>query len=596
MRTTRILLVPAFLVAIAGLAFGELEAKDWGALQSSWNKAFKPGGSGDLMQSLAKGEFPEAVDDIAKGQGQDVAKRIESLVKTDIEPYLAGKAEVQLEALEKLRAADDTRALKLLVTTVKLAAGDLAGLRKAEAEAKKGLEEAMKGLTKTDKGMVTGSPEVIAAKNRSEARLQVVQPFITHAIKIKRAALAGFGGARGDKTMAWLVSDGIKDKDVEVRAGVAEALAEVEHPEAAKILEKALSDREAVVRLAALSSLIAKKAEASKAAILGGLKDSAWEVRAMVLEAVQTLGFKDAETIEALIADLEREEGRLREDLDRVLYAITGKSYYGDAELWKRWWEGNRAKWGAAGAPEDKTPAEPAKPQEHKGPQATCSFYGIQTKSHNIIFILDVSGSMAEKANLASLPAGAKGPTVTGGEKKDPGVPDPGDRPQGETKLDVLKWQLKKSIGMLPPKALFNVIFYSETFEVWSETMQMATPLNKQKAFEYVDKQTPLARTNIFDAMEKAFAIATGTGPKAGGAGDPRYGGGQGGADTFYLLSDGSPNFGRIPEPDAIVAEIRKINELRKIIIHTIAVGGAFNPSFMERLAKENGGECIVVK
>jgi hypothetical protein len=126
--------------------------------------------------------------------------------------------------------------------------------------------------------------------------------------------------------------------------------------------------------------------------------------------------------------------------------------------------------------------------------------------------------------------------------------------------------------------------------------MQPATPLNKQKSFEYIDKQTPQSRTNMFDALEKAFQIAAGLVQKAGGAGDPRYGGGQGGADTFYLLSDGSPNFGRIPDPDAIVAEIRKINELRKIIIHTIAVGGAFNSSFMERLAKDNGGECIVVK
>ncbi|MCU0723710.1 MAG: HEAT repeat domain-containing protein, partial [Planctomycetes bacterium] len=325
MKTRRFLLAAAFLAAAAGSALAELEAKDWSALQSAWNKAFKPDPSGDLAQSIAKGQFPEAVDDIGKSQGQDVQKKLEALLKSEIEPYLNSRIEFQLEVLEKLRAADDSRALKLLVTTVKLAANDLSGLRKAEIEAKTSLEDSMKKMTKGDKGMVTGSPDVIAAKNRAEARLAVVQPFVTHAIKIKRAALAGFGGAKGDKTVGWLLSEGIKDKDVEVRAGVAEALAEVDHADAAKTLEKALADRDAVVRLAALSSLIAKKAEGAKTAILGCLKDTAWEVRAMVLEAVQTLGFKDAETIGALIGVLDKEDGRLREDLDRVLYAITGK-------------------------------------------------------------------------------------------------------------------------------------------------------------------------------------------------------------------------------------------------------------------------------
>jgi hypothetical protein len=201
---------------------------------------------------------------------------------------------------------------------------------------------------------------------------------------------------------------------------------------------------------------------------------------------------------------------------------------------------------------------------------------------------------MAEKANIDTLPTGAKGPVVTGSGHDGDG-PDPGDRPQGETRLDVLKWQLKRSIKMLPSKALFNVIFYSNDFEVWSEEMIRATPANKRKVYGYIDEQTAEGSTNIFDAMERAFEIAT-SGQKAGGGGDPRYASNTGGADTFYLLSDGSPNAGRIPDPNDILAEVAKINKLRKVVIHTVAVGGGFNAAFMETLAAENGGECVIVK
>jgi hypothetical protein len=420
---------------------------------------------------------------------------------------------------------------------------------------------------------------------------------------MKRAALLGFTGARGDKAAFWLINDGLKDRDWEVRVGAAEALAEVDHPGAVGALEKALGDKDPAVRTASLSSLIVKDAKGSKKAILGALKDKNWEVQVAALEAVEALSFRDVETIDAVIQAMQDIEGRLRDDYDHLLTVLTGKSYYGDRELWKRWWTDNREKFVARekGTGGDESPGEPAAapppppPPAHKGAQGTASFYGIVTKSHNIIYVLDCSGSMAEKANLESLPGGAKGPVVTGkGGHRGPD-PDPGDRPQGETRLDVLKWQLKKSIGMLPHKAMFNVIFYNHEFEVWQEKMVFATPANKKRVFEYIDKQTPQGRTNIFDPLEKAFEIA-GSGPKMGGAGDPRYGSSMGGADTFFLLSDGSPNAGRIPDPPGILAEVRKINKLRKVVINTVVVGGGFNHQFMETLAKDNGGKTVVVK
>jgi hypothetical protein len=580
--------------------WADLDAAAWNKLKTQWNRSFRGDPPSELYRNLIRGNFPDKVFEIAVQDAVRAMKMIDATVK-ETEAYLKEKAKGKVKVLDELREADDPRALKLLATTVKMATADTVALTKVRKDLAEKLETVKKGLTLTKRGW-TGPRELMQKKTLHEASDALLGPCFTHALKVKRSALSGFTGAKGDKAVNWILSSGLKDKDWEVRTGVVEALAEIQHPKAVEALTSALKDKDPAVRTAALSSLITQDAKQAKPAILACLKDRNWEVRVGALEAVESLGFKDVETLDALIEAMQKEEGRLCDDFEDTLRFLTKKTYYGDPKLWKRWWEDNREKYvaRAKGGEERPKEGEPAPlpkdpPPAHKGPQATTSFYGIETKSHKIIYILDVSGSMAEKANLDSLPEGAKGPVVTGGKGHKGPDPDPGDRPQGDTKLDVLKWQLKRTIRMLPHKATFNVLFYNDKFEVWSEKMVVATPMNKKKVFEYIDKQKAQGRTNIFDPLEKAFQIAT-AGPRAGGAGDPRYASNMGGADTFYLLSDGSPNAGRIPDSGGILAEVRKINKLRKVVIHTVAVGGAYNPSFMERLAQENGGKCVVVK
>ena len=62
--------------------------------------------------------------------------------------------------------------------------------------------------------------------------------------------------------------------------------------------------------------------------------------------------------------------------------------------------------------------------------------------------------------------------------------------------------------------------------------------------------------------------------------------------DTIYFLSDGSPTVGKVIDQDEIRAEVKKANKVRKIVIHTIAIGD-FRKNFMKSLAKENGGVYV---
>ena len=45
-----------------------------------------------------------------------------------------------------------------------------------------------------------------------------------------------------------------------------------------------------------------------------------------------------------------------------------------------------------------------------------------------------------------------------------------------------------------------------------------------------------------------------------------------GGVDTIFFLTDGLPNSGQVPEPDAIIVKVKELNKTRKVKINTVGV------------------------
>jgi hypothetical protein len=62
--------------------------------------------------------------------------------------------------------------------------------------------------------------------------------------------------------------------------------------------------------------------------------------------------------------------------------------------------------------------------------------------------------------------------------------------------------------------------------------------------------------------------------------------------DTIFFLSDGRPTVGDFVDPDDILREILAANELRKVKIHTIAIG-EFQKDFMRKIAERTGGVFV---
>ena len=197
-------------------------------------------------------------------------------------------------------------------------------------------------------------------------------------------------------------------------------------------------------------------------------------------------------------------------------------------------------------------PAAPAAPAPSA--KESASFYGIRIDSKKVVFVIDVSNSMNEEAAA------------------------------GRSKVEVAKYELKNAILGLPDDARFAIVFYHHEVFRWKGAMVEASRVARREAVEFVEAMRADGNTNICDALAAAFEYA------GMGAKDKHY---DVGADTIFLLSDGKPNRGAITDPRAILAEVRRINELKRMKIHAVGVGKDHDASFMRELTESSGGTYV---
>ncbi|MHC5079829.1 MAG: hypothetical protein ACYTHN_12465 [Planctomycetota bacterium] len=395
-----------------------------------------------------------------------------------------------------------------------------------------------------------------------------------------------------------LVSKVITDGDWMVRMEGVQALAVIGTEPAVEAVKGVVLDKDYKVRTEVLETALKKGYTGMADIFIQALRDDWWQVRSVAIRAIREK--KIYKAVEALIQALSVEDGRLTLDIDDALKVLTGKRYYGDADLWRRWWALNKEKFEkeiAAGKIPESAKAAEANGGGHKGPVATTSFYGIKTASKRIIFVLDISGSMAEKTDIKPgepLP----GPKVTG--KGSPGGKDPSDRfkPKDDTKIEVAKCELKKAIANLSKDGVFNIVFYRHEVEVYKQSVFKASKGAKEAAYRFIDGQKAIGGTNIHDALKAAFQVvmpekgkgkAFGDAPEVTGKGKKKT---KGGVDTIFFLTDGKPTAGQVTEPQAILEAVKLWNGIRKIQIHTVGIGD-HDADFLQRLAEQNGGTYV---
>jgi HEAT repeat protein len=304
------------------------------------------------------------------------------------------------------------------------------------------------------------------------------------------------------------------------------------------------------------------------------LRNPAWQVRAAVTDGLVRL--KSSKSIPALIQALNAEYKRGKDRSERLLHQIhdgleqlTGINMAeGRPKFWEDFWakEGPTFQYGVKAKGK-------AKPKSQFQPNNEyVKYFNLNLRSKRNLFIVDFSGSMAERVRLKTRYArGAKKP-----------------------KYEIVKKELEKVIRALPADSVANVIFFGSKVSIWRANPKgrprpiPMTESNKADLLQYIWETTPGGATNLFGALKEGLTMAD------RGLFDKYY---KTAFDSIYLLSDGAPSFGEIIDTGRILEEVRKINQLRRVKIHTIVFGDEGNNlTFMRRLAKENGGTFLHVQ
>ena len=394
---------------------------------------------------------------------------------------------------------------------------------------------------------------------------------------LRVVAAARYSGARE------AVATCVADPSWEVRRRALQALAAEGAADAAPLLVPGCDDPEPAVRCAALEGLADLRSELVLPHALAALAHESWQVRA---SAVHALGkVRHVDSIGPLIERMAVEEGRLVEDIGVALADITGRDFGTRLEGWRQFWASYAGRFQIPTDEELKRLREKQKERkESYSPPGAVTFHGVQTPSRSILFVIDVSGSMEQEVADKELYAGGGYPSFQ--------------------RIDIVKTELVRTIEGLEPYVRFNILAFATDVERWKKGLVPANVLNKSSATTWTKRLESIGgaskedlasvglvgsanleagKTNSYGALSEALQLA------GRGTRDKSY---EIDVDTIFFLSDGRPSHGEFVDPEDILREVRTGNELRKVVIHTIAIG-EFEKDFMRRLAEQNGGTFV---
>jgi hypothetical protein len=181
---------------------------------------------------------------------------------------------------------------------------------------------------------------------------------------------------------------------------------------------------------------------------------------------------------------------------------------------------------------------------------AVVEFFGIPLEgADDVVFILDCSGSMDERAEAEIAP-------VEFGDKRE----------QPTRKIDVAQKELVDALERLPTGTRMNVIFFNEVLEAYAPTMVPLEDAGREALIFFVNERAPYGRTALAPAMRTAFMLN---------------------ARRIVLLSDGLGNIGGGSEE--LLRDAREA--LRGgVRIDTVGLGLDQDQDLLRTLAQESGG------
>ncbi|MCR9244320.1 MAG: VWA domain-containing protein [bacterium] len=314
-------------------------------------------------------------------------------------------------------------------------------------------------------------------------------------------------------------------------------------------------------------------------AALGRLGQTTWRGDMAILRLLDDIRSKDA--IPALISVLETyrdnpdmvKNGKLsslvKHRCHELLVQMTGAVFpASQPDKWRDLWTKEQ----------DKIDVRQRHGVKTAATTVASGFCGIPVEGSRVVFILDLSGSMKFAM-----------------KRKD------GD---DSTRMDYARRELELAMNSISDQSAFNLITFdgSDEAEVWNKKLVPATPRNREKFIKHLHKLEPDGGTNLWSSLEAALEISRMT------YGDTY----EKVVDEIFLLSDGAPSAGEVLDPVEILRLVKEANRFAKVRINTVFISSEepedrrrrndtpwmdeIKPEeLMRRLAKENGGKCVIL-
>jgi hypothetical protein len=317
--------------------------------------------------------------------------------------------------------------------------------------------------------------------------------------------------------------------------------------------------------------------------------DPDWQVRAAAVDAIRHLRFKEG--VQPLIDRMRVEEGRIRQDAYEALRELTFLQYGDDPAEWQGFWDRAGAQFKLPDLDVVMAARKKRQAEGGKYTPAAPGFAGIETKSRRILFVIDVSRSMEEEVIDTE--------RFREGDKDYPSL----------QRLEIVKQELIRTVEGFDENVYFNILAFATKMNWWKKDMVPANVLNRNSAVDFTRKLSPIgggaetfrvrarlksnavlkeAMTNTYGALMAALGVPEDEDP-SGSKADRDF---NEKVDTIYFLTDGNPTTGKLTMESEILDAVRRVNELRKVRIHAIAIGD-FKKTFLKELAEQNGGVYV---
>lgn len=461
-------------------------------------------------------------------------------------------------------------------------------------------EALLPALEDDDFGVRRAAVEVLSGYRREEVARWLCDGVLRERKLAKRTVLrAGAVEALGGMGQPWAYdacAELLGDKDVSLRLAAIVALGQLRNPAACASLSALAGDADGTLAVAALDALARiGSTEGAQGAVIAALEHADWRVRARAIEAAVGLRLKDA--IRPLMLRLEAEDGRLRGDAYAALKTLTLRDFGEQSAPWLAWWERTEAGFVLPDLDKVKAALEEERVKGSRYKTGGKQFLTVQTKSENILFVIDVSGSM-------DIPFGDPERLKMTGRSY-----------ASLQRLSIVKEELIATINDLPETTAFNIVAFATGVKPWKKDPVRATILNKAGATEWVAKLQPLGvkrggtsfevstgmaiEVQSEGATNTYLALMTALGEPVGDD-RPRTGGGfvteppRSPLDTVFFLTDGEPTVGRTVDMNEIRREVQRVNAYRGVQIHVIYVGEIGGEDF-QKLARENRGVFVKI-